>query len=51
MALSGLQNERMPNRWDNIGGKISTETQNKITLTQNLHIRERENDHIDGQDM
>ena len=48
MALSGLQNERMLNTWDNIGGKISTETQNKTALTQGtFHIKKRENDHTD----
>ena len=39
MALSGLQNERMPNKWDNIGGKISTETQNKTALTEGTSIK------------
>ena len=39
MALSGLQNERMPDRWDNIGGKISTETQNKTALTEGTSIK------------
>jgi hypothetical protein len=39
MALSGLQNERMPNKWDNIGGKISTETQNKTALTEGASIK------------
>ena len=41
MALSGLQNERMPDRWDNIGGKISTETQNKTALTQGTSIKNK----------
>ena len=48
MSLSGLQNERMPDRWDNIGGKISTETQNKTALTEGTSIK---NDHTDGQNM
>ena len=39
MSLSGLQNERMPDRWDNIGGKISTETQNKTALTEGTSIK------------
>ena len=39
MSLSGLQNERMPDRWDNIGGKISTETQNKTALTEGSSIK------------
>ena len=39
MSLSGLQNERMPDRWDNIGEKISTETQNKTALTEGTSIK------------
>ena len=29
----------MPDRWDNIGGKISTETQNKTALTEGTSIK------------